>query len=111
MAATQSCNSGTEPLDWFEAGGDTRHPVIAQNMFRLKDGRFEQIGQSWLKHGFCAVNETESMCGPCNATPCDTLGVGCADTYTALANARGLRSKRFVNFTVGIHVASDLLPS
>jgi hypothetical protein len=103
--ATQSCNRGTAVLDWYDAGGDVRHPVIAQNMFRLKDGRFEQIGQSWLKHGFCAVNETEAFCGPCQSTSCDTLGIGCADTYWATLNdgASG-RSKRFVNAADGTHV-------
>jgi hypothetical protein len=102
--ATQSCNKGTAQLDWYDAGGDTRHPVIGQNMFRFKDDRFEQIGQSWLKHGFCAVNETEAFCGPCQSTSCDTLGIGCADTYWATLNdgASG-RSKRFVNASDGTH--------
>ena len=110
--ATQSCNSGTAQLDWFDAGPDTRHPVISQNMFRLKDGRFEHIGQSWLKHGFCAVNEFEVDCGPCNNTSCDTLGVGCADTYWASLNdGAGGRSKRFVNATSGEHVESTIAPA
>ena len=102
--ATQSCNEGNAQLDWFDAGGDTRHPVISQNLFRLKDGRFEHVGQSWLKHGFCAVNEFETGCGPCQSTSCDTLGIGCADTYWATLNdGAGGRSKRFVNATTGQH--------
>jgi hypothetical protein len=110
--ATQSCNSGTAPVDWFDGGGDTRHPVISQNMFRWKDGRFEQIGQSWLKHGFCAVNEVESQCAPCQNTNCDTLGVGCADTYWATLNDGGSgRSKRWVNATAGTHVDGTTGPT
>jgi hypothetical protein len=110
--ATQSCNAGTEPVDWFDGGGDTRHPVIAQNMFRYKDGHFEQIGQSWLKHGFCAVNEIEAFCAPCQNTNCDTLGIGCADTYWATLNdGGGGRSKRFVNAATGQHTDGTPGPS
>ena len=42
---TNSCNPGTCWLDWF-AGGSNLHPVIGQNMFRLKDGRFERLDKS-----------------------------------------------------------------
>jgi hypothetical protein len=102
--ATQSCNTGTATLDWL-TGGSTLHPVISQNMFRLKDGRFEHIGQSWLKHGFCAVNETEAFCAPCQSTPCESLGIGCADTYWATLNDGGSgQSKRHVNAADGTHV-------
>ena len=48
-------------------------------MYRLLDGKFEHIGQSWLKHSFCAVSE--NTCGSCQSTGCSTLGIGCADTY------------------------------
>jgi hypothetical protein len=103
--ATQSCNSGTKTVEWITASGSTHHPVIAQNMFRLKDGRFEQLGQSWLKHGFCAVNETEAFCAPCQSTPCDSLGIGCADTYWATLNdGGGGQSKKNVNAADGTHV-------
>ncbi|MFQ5494209.1 MAG: hypothetical protein ACE5EX_02410 [Phycisphaerae bacterium] len=81
--ATTSCNIGDLPADWI-AGAGARHPLIAQNMYRLLDGRFEQIGMSWLKHSFCAVSEP--TCGACQATGCDSLGVGCADTYWAALN-------------------------
>ena len=51
---TNACNYGDERASWVSYTND--HPVIAQNMFRLKDGRFEQIGLSWVKHGFYAVS-------------------------------------------------------
>lgn len=102
--ATQSCNKGTATVQWL-TGGSTLHPVIGQNMFRLKNGRFEHIGQSWLKHGFCAVNETEAACGPCQNTPCDSLGIGCADTYWATLNdGQSGQSKINVNAANGSHV-------
>ena len=57
------------------------HPVIGQNMYRWKDGRFEQIGMGWLKHGFFALSLSD--CGPCQATSGDTLGIDCSDPHTA----------------------------
>ncbi|MBX3356015.1 MAG: hypothetical protein KF724_10000 [Phycisphaeraceae bacterium] len=86
---TTSCNIGDQVLFWCDADvpglcTKDQHPVIAQNMYRIVDGRFEQIGMSWVKHGFCALSGT--LCGPCQATNCDTLGVGCSDPYSASLN-------------------------
>ena len=111
--ASQSCNGGTAPVSWRDSGGQTTHPVIGQNIFRLKDGRFEQMGYSWLKHGFCAVDESETLCN-CSGPDgnCDWLAVGCADTYWATLNDGGSgRSKRWVNATSGTHVESGPSPA
>src|SRR5262245_47108938 len=104
--ATQSCNKGTAPLDWYDGAGDTRHPAIGQNLFRYANGHFEQLGYSWLKHGFCAVSEIEAFCQPCMPdSGCDELGVGCADTYwSTLNDGAGGRSKRWISATLGSHV-------
>ena len=80
--STTSCNNGDQEADWYGGTNDT--PLIGQNAYRLKDGRFEQIGMSWLKHSFCALSEPG--CGNCQATDCSTLGIGCADTYGAGLN-------------------------
>lgn len=79
---TESCNIGDEPADWIS--GNNRHPVIAQNMYRYHDGRIVQIGMSWLKHGFAALNGT--LCGSCQSTGGNSLGVGCSDPYWASLN-------------------------
>ncbi len=79
---TISCNVGTTDLLWVAS--TNQHPVIAQNLYRLKDGRFEQIGQSWLKHGFTAL--TQNLCGSCNGRGGSVLGVGCSDPYSASLN-------------------------
>lgn len=80
---TYSCNVGDVWLNWFP--NNNQHPVIGQNMFRLKNGRFEQIGQSWLKHGFFALSNTLCNTG-CQATDGTHLGVNCADPYSAALN-------------------------
>jgi hypothetical protein len=77
---TYSCNVGDVWLNWFP--NNNQHPVIAQNMFRLKGGRFEQIGQSWLKHGFYALSNTLCTTG-CQPTDGTHLGVNCSDPYSA----------------------------
>lgn len=79
---TTSCNVGNVNLRW--EASTTQHPVIAQNVYRLKDGRFEQIGQSWVKHGFFAL--TETLCGACNEMGGNVLGIGCSDPYDSGLN-------------------------
>ena len=103
---TVSCNVGDEPLLWLS--NNNQHPVIGQSMYRLAPGpnghpRMEMIGQSWLKHGFCALSQSE--CGPCQATSCSTLGVNCSDPYTASRNGSQstLGPKFEVNATTGVY--------
>lgn len=104
--ATTSCNIGSNDLAWTDCGQQSnpvcaQHPVISQNLYRLKGGRFEHLGQSWLKHGFCALDEF--LCDPnCPQGSCDTLGVGCSDPYTASRNSGpGLGPKSEVNAFTG----------
>ena len=98
-----SCNIGSAQLLWIP-NPDNRHPVIPQNMYRIKDGAIEQIGLSWVKHGFCALQQT--LCGSCQPAGggCPTvLGIGCSDPYTASLNgAQGdLKSRGPINPTTG----------
>lgn len=80
---TVSCNVGDTELAWIAS--TNQHPTIAQNMYRLKAGRFEQIGMSWLKHGFFAVSG--GLCfSDCQGTDGTALGVHCSDPYSANLN-------------------------
>ena len=80
---TVPCNVGDERVSWVASTNE--HPVIGQNMYRLKDGQFEQIGMSWLAHGFYAVSG--SACGPCeDPTNGSELGVGCSTPHSAALN-------------------------
>lgn len=79
---TTSCNLGNQPVPWVSSTND--HPVIALNMYRLKDGSMEQIGMSWLKHGFLALSG--SVCTPCNGPGGSQLSPGCSDPYSASLN-------------------------
>jgi hypothetical protein len=100
---TNACNAGDSPVGWYN--GTNRHPVIAQAIYRLKNGRFEQLGQSWLKHGFASTNS--NFCGICQGPPDGgaQLGVQCSDAYGSGLNGGqsflGPRSE--VNATTGAY--------
>jgi len=102
---TDSCNNGDQPVDWF-ALPQTDHPVVPQNLYRMSggannDARFEQIGQSWMKHTFLALQD--SVCGTCNTSPpCNPgpqLCPGCSDPYTSGLNGdqSSIGSRAWVN--------------
>ena len=107
---TTSCNKGTAVLAWTTGGTDNRHPAISQNLFRLRNGQFEQLGQGWLKHGFTALqgNVCTTQFGyPCTPFPSGAaLGVGCSDPYSSgLNNVSGgsnLGPKWQVNAATGL---------
>lgn len=101
---TDSCNNGDQPLNWF-ALPNNDHPVIPQNLYRQSGGatnneRFEQIGQSSMKHAFLALENNVCNLG-CNTSGCVTgshLCPGCSDPYTASLNAGpNLGSRAWVN--------------
>jgi hypothetical protein len=101
---TDSCNNGDEPIDWF-ALPDTDHPVVPQNLYRMSGGadnteRFEQIGQSWMKHTFLALEDF--VCGTCDTSGCQTgshLCPGCSDPYVSGLNGdqNSIGSRAWVN--------------
>lgn len=84
--STTSCNTGTNNIQWY-AAMDRRHPVIAFNVYRVASDRYEQISNSWLKHGWLATNSTSTGCAPCNSPGTgQLLGPGCSDTYGVFNN-------------------------
>lgn len=103
---TTSCNLGSCWLNWFASTANK--PVIGQNMYRLKNGRFEQIGQSWLKHAFTALQQ--NVCGTCVSAPNGThLGVNCSDPYSSGLNGSQSRlgPKADVNPDTGVYLYPD----
>ncbi|MBK7641896.1 MAG: hypothetical protein IPJ19_02425 [Planctomycetes bacterium] len=94
---TTACNAGNALINWV--GPTNQHPVIGETFYKFKtvagSGRFEQIGMSWLKHGF--ASDTTSVCCTCQP-PADNqhMGVGCSDTYSAgQAGAQGSLAPRW----------------
>lgn len=108
---TDSCNAGTVDLNWFALPSND-HPVIPQNLYRMSGGatndeRFEQIGQSNVKHAFTAL--TQNLCGfGCNGVGGTRLGSGCSDPYTAGLNAGpNLGSRAWINPFTGAYPRGD----
>ena len=80
------CNQGSEPVDWF-ANPNPNHPFLVFNLFRLEDGRLQQIGVSDAKHGFAVSQDNlcDGFCFPEDSF--SRLGVGCSDLYGVPINA------------------------
>jgi hypothetical protein len=104
---TDSCNAGTVDLNWFALPSND-HPVIPQNLYRMSGGatndeRFEQIGQSHVKHAFTAL--TLNLCNfGCNGVGGAHLGSGCSDPYSAGLNAGpNLGSRAWINPFTGFY--------
>jgi hypothetical protein len=105
---TTSCNIGTQNVQW--QANNPLHPVIGGNLYRYTvvdgAGRFEQLGESWLKHGFTAL--TQNLCCTCNGQGGSVLGVGCADPYTGARN--GNQSPLGPRYQVNAHTGVFVYP-
>jgi hypothetical protein len=109
--STTACNAGDVPVKFF-AIPETTHPVIPHNLYRMSGGpgnddRFEQIGQSWVKHAFGA--DHLNACGfGCTPGDFSHLGVGCSDTYANFQNADTalLGSRAWINPFTGVFPAT-----
>ncbi|MEM7478812.1 MAG: hypothetical protein AAF483_27830 [Planctomycetota bacterium] len=91
-ASTDSCNVGDTKISWHRLP-DNNHPVIALNLYKEAEGRIIQIAQSWVKHGFFAVNADDCPTFDGKSFICSepiggsTLNPGCSDLYGAFLNA------------------------
>lgn len=106
---TTSCNLGNVWVEWI--ANNNHHPAIGGTLYHYHvvsgAGRFEQIGLSWLKHGFYALSET-LCCPTCIATDGTHLGVGCSDPYTAGRN--GTQSGLGPRYQVDAHTGYFVYP-
>jgi hypothetical protein len=107
-----SCNRGNA-TPHFSPIPSTNHPVVAQNLYRMSGGainddRFEQIGQSWVKHTYGASAADECGLGCTDPHNVYLLGVGCSDTYGTGQSAvqSDLGSRAWVNPFTGAFPAT-----
>ena len=84
VVGPQVCSVGDEPIH-CEGLPSPYHYMLRSALYRLKGGRFEQLGISWVYHGYLAVND--SMCGMDCTAPANHDGSllypGCSDVHAA----------------------------
>jgi hypothetical protein len=111
-----ACNNGTTEVD-FHALPNPDHPVVAQNLYRMSGGgtndeRFEQVGQSWLKHMYFALEQNGCGFGCSPFGDGTRLGPGCSDAESAASNGdqNNLGSRAWVNPFTGVFPGSNPNP-
>ena len=60
--------------------------MISQGLFRLKNNRFEQIGQAWVKHTILAYQMALCSDDCVESRDSQFLGVNCSDPYSGTEN-------------------------
>ena len=58
-----------------------QHPYLIWNLYRLYDGKIEQIGRSGMKHAFLTTNQGCSSTPGSGGSDSHILGRSCSDTY------------------------------
>lgn len=82
---TTACNKGTSNANWI--ANSVNHPVISTTLFKLEDGRLRQIGVSFVKHSWGAIQGNACGFGCQSGGNWQALGPGCSDPYSANLNA------------------------
>ncbi|NKI36251.1 hypothetical protein HFP89_13860 [Wenzhouxiangella sp. XN79A] len=83
---------------------EDQHPYLVWNMYRIHDGRIEQIGASGVKHAFLTLNFNCTInCGSGNV-----LWPGCEDVYgTGTNNSNSNQGPRYdINPASGLFISS-----
>ncbi|GDX98416.1 hypothetical protein LBMAG48_08200 [Phycisphaerae bacterium] len=75
---SRTCNIGNQVLLWQNNGT----PGLAMNLHRIHNGRFQQVGWSFVKLACCAASSQFAACGTCQGGG-GGLGIGCLDTYSS----------------------------
>ncbi|MEZ4651693.1 MAG: FlgD immunoglobulin-like domain containing protein [Candidatus Eisenbacteria bacterium] len=82
---TTACNVGAENIPWLAPMSED-HPTVVMQLYRMSDGRFEQVGVSAARHEYFALSN--SACETCQTQSNGTfLGVGCSTTSGVGINA------------------------
>ncbi|MCA9756441.1 MAG: T9SS type A sorting domain-containing protein [Candidatus Eisenbacteria bacterium] len=82
---TTACNVGAENISWLAPMSED-HPAVVMQLYRMSDGRFEQVGISAARHEYFALSNSE--CGTCQVQSNGTfLGAGCSTTSGVGINA------------------------
>lgn len=82
---TTACNKGTTNANWID--NTTNHPVISTTLYKLENGRLMQIGVSFVKHSWAALQQNACGFGCGSGGSWQQLGPGCSDPYSASLNA------------------------
>lgn len=65
----------------FPPYDNDQHPYLIWNLYRLYDGKIEQIGRSGMKHAFLTTNQGCSSSPGSGGSDSHILGRSCSDTY------------------------------
>jgi len=76
---TTACNAGDTNANWID--NTVNHPVISTTLFKIEDGRMTQLGVSFVKHSFAALQGNACGFGCGAGGHWQALGPGCSDPY------------------------------
>lgn len=103
---TTACNKGDSPANWID--NTLNHPVISTTLFKYDNGRMTQIGVSFVKHSFAALQGNECGFGCAGDGSWQSLGSGCSDPYGPGLN--GAQDDLGPRFEVNAYTGGYLTP-